>query len=97
MRKSNDKPSAPKPPPRPDAPRTSWAALYDFVMQSYCWFAIFFIVYVLSAGPLFPSWQRAVETGTNPLLQIFFMPLSALCDQSETLETVLTWYVSFWS
>ena len=93
----NKQSSAPTPPPRPAPPKKGLAAVYDFLMQSYCWFAIFFLVYVLSAGPLFTPWQRAVETGTNPLLQIFYMPLSAMCEQSETLKTVLDWYVGLWS
>lgn len=85
------------PEPREEPEKTGLAAIYDFVMQSYCWFAIFFILYVLSAGPLFSAWQAAVATGTNPLLQIFYMPLTALCEQSDMLKAALDWYVSLWS
>ncbi len=76
---------------------SGFKGIYDFVMQVYCWFSISLILYVLSAGPAFRSYRDAVETGTNPLLQILYLPLSAMCSQSETLDTVVRWYVGFWT
>lgn len=74
-----------------------FSAVWDFVMHTYCWFAIAMILYVLSAGPLFSYYQTAVETGTNPVLQLLYLPLAAMCSQSETFDTVVQWYVSFWA
>ena len=76
---------------------TGWAAVYDFVMQSYCWMLIFFILYVLSIGPFYASWKQAVDMGKSPVLQAVYLPLAALCSRSETLNTVVEWYVGFWS
>ena len=75
---------------------TGWKAVYDFVMQSYCWTVIFFGLYVLSAGPFYASWRQAVERGRNPLLQLLYLPLASLCSKSETLNTVVEWYVGLW-
>lgn len=76
---------------------TGWAAVYDFVMQSYCWTLIFFILYVLSIGPFYTSWRQAVDLGKSPVLQAVYLPLAALCSRSETLNTIVEWYVGLWS
>lgn len=88
----------PQAPPTNDKeqPLTGWAAVYDFVMQSYCWFVIFFALYVLSIGPFYQSWRNAVDLGERPVLQALYMPLAGLCEKSETVNTVVDWYVSFW-
>ncbi|MFK7818694.1 MAG: hypothetical protein AB8G99_08240 [Planctomycetaceae bacterium] len=75
---------------------TGWRAVYDFVMQSYCWTVIFFGIYVLSVGPFYTSWRQAVERGRSPLLQLLYLPLASLCSKSETLNTVVEWYVGLW-
>lgn len=75
---------------------TGWRAFYDFVMQSYCWLLIFFILYVLSVGPLYSSWREAVQMGKRPVLQAIYLPLAGLCTQSDTINTVVEWYVAFW-
>jgi hypothetical protein len=75
---------------------TGWKAIYDFVMQSYCWTVIFFGLYVLSAGPFYASWRQAVERGRSPILQMLYLPLASLCSKSETLNTVVEWYVGLW-
>ena len=77
-------------------PLTGWAAVYDFVVQSYCWLAIFFILYVLSLGPMYSTWRKSVEMGKSPVLQAIYLPLAGLCDRSETLNTVVEWYVGLW-
>lgn len=81
----------------PPVELTGWAAVYDFVMQSYCWTLIFFLLYVLSIGPFYASWKQAVDLGRSPVLQAVYLPLAALCSRSETLNTVVEWYVGFWS
>lgn len=79
-----------------EEPQTDARGFYDFLMQSYCWLAIFFILYVLSVGPFYRSWREAVDMGRRPLLQAVYLPLAGMCQQSETLNTVVEWYVGFW-
>ncbi len=75
---------------------TGARGLWDFLMQSYCWLAIFFIIYVLSIGPFHASWREAIDMGRRPLLQAVYLPLAGMCQQSETLNTVVEWYVELW-
>lgn len=79
-----------------EPPLTGWAAFYDFVMQSYCWVIIFLMLYVLSAGPFYEPWRRAVDMGRRPLLQAVYMPLAGLCSEYEMVNTVVEWYVGLW-
>lgn len=77
-------------------PLTGWSAVYDFIMQCYCWMLIFFIVYVLSVGPLYSSWREAVDMGRRPLLQAVYFPLAGLCSEYESVNTLVEWYVGLW-
>ena len=80
----------------PVEPLTGWSAMYDFIVQSYCWLMIFFILYVLSIGPFYNDWREAVDLGKRPLLQAVYLPLAGLCSEYETMNTVVEWYVELW-
>ena len=89
-------PKTDQPPAAEAKPLSGWRAIYDFLMQSYCWLVIFVVLYVLSVGPFYNEWRQAVDMGRRPLLQVFYLPLATMCNRSETVNTVVEWYVGFW-
>ncbi|MDA1014279.1 MAG: hypothetical protein O3A00_07475 [Planctomycetota bacterium] len=72
-------------------------ATRDKILNVYCWVLIAVGVYVLSFGPMYWFWYDSVNLGGSPLLKWFYWPLVAICEQVETVNTTLNWYVGLWA
>jgi len=57
--------------------------------------SLFFVVYVLSIGPMFWHWYEAQNMGGWPILRVFYAPLQLAC-YFPFVEKWLNRYISLW-
>ena len=59
-------------------------------------FAVLFLLYVLSIGPMYWKWFGAKSGLASPIYLVLYRPLERLADLSPPLGHFLNWYVSLW-
>ena len=53
------------------------------------------VLYVLSAGPMYPAIYDSYVVEQNRLTY-FYLPLVVACESSETFSAFMNWYVDLW-
>jgi len=58
---------------------------------------VLLVLYVLSIGPMFKTWEEARMTGDNDAVITFYLPLMVACEESETIRSAVNSYIDLWT
>jgi hypothetical protein len=58
--------------------------------------AVFFVVYVLSLGPMYWQWYAGKYLDGSRLIAAFYEPLYRLCGWVPPLGWFVNWYLTWW-
>ena len=67
----------------------------DLLLRVYCYLVVIFVLYVLSAGPMYWTIYEAFHVNESRLIQAIYFPL-VLLSEFEPIGRILNWYVGLW-
>ncbi|MEW4529055.1 MAG: hypothetical protein ACF8PG_01610 [Maioricimonas sp. JB045] len=68
----------------------------EYVRSRLMRLGIFFVIYVLSIGPMFWPWYEGRYLNGSRLIAAFYEPLWILAGWIPPLGHLINWYVRFW-
>lgn len=70
--------------------------LRQLALRVMIYLAVYFVVSVVTIGPLFWYWFEAAHVDGNKWIAKFYAPLLWLCEHSEWLSYLVNRYINWW-